>query len=95
MELFGGTFSRRKNEKFEAEVRKAVGEGRWKRAVGLWKESTRLAKERIRAKEAGEAMYVSVLVWVLYVTDHLQGGCESQCGYTEEETEGRACTERV
>ncbi|KAJ6530392.1 midasin nuclear AAA ATPase [Mycena vulgaris] len=56
LELFGGTFSRRKNEKFEAEVRKAVGDGRWKRAVGLWKESTRLAKERIRAKVAGEAM---------------------------------------
>ncbi|KAF7348332.1 Midasin [Mycena sanguinolenta] len=50
LELFEGTFSRRKNEKFEAEVRKAVGEGRWKRAVGLWKESTRLAKERIQAK---------------------------------------------
>ncbi|KAJ7797645.1 P-loop containing nucleoside triphosphate hydrolase protein [Mycena olivaceomarginata] len=50
LELFGGTFSRRKNEKFETEVRKAVGEGRWKRAVGLWRESTRLAKERIQAK---------------------------------------------
>ncbi|KAJ7451619.1 midasin nuclear AAA ATPase [Mycena latifolia] len=55
LELFGGTFSRRKNEKFEAEVRKAVGDGRWKRAVGLWKESTRLAKERIQAKGTGEA----------------------------------------
>ncbi|KAJ7288003.1 P-loop containing nucleoside triphosphate hydrolase protein [Mycena rebaudengoi] len=54
LELFGGTFSRRKNEKFEAEVRKAVAEGRWKRAVGLWKESTRLAKERIQAKGKGE-----------------------------------------
>ncbi|KAJ7156010.1 midasin nuclear AAA ATPase [Mycena crocata] len=56
LELFGGTFSRRKNEKFEAEVRKAVGEGRWKRAVGLWKESTRLAKERIHAKGKDESM---------------------------------------
>ncbi|KAJ7086033.1 midasin nuclear AAA ATPase [Mycena belliarum] len=56
LELFGGTFSRRKNEKFEAEVRKAVADGRWKRAVGLWKESTRLAKERIRSKVAGEAV---------------------------------------
>ncbi|KAF7364926.1 Midasin [Mycena venus] len=55
LELFGGTFSRRKNEKFEAEVRKAVGEGRWKRAVGLWKESTRLAKERIQAKGKGDS----------------------------------------
>ncbi|KAJ6531011.1 hypothetical protein B0H10DRAFT_2171534 [Mycena sp. CBHHK59/15] len=54
LELFGGTFSRRKNEKFEAEVRKAAGEGKWKRAVGLWKESTRLAKERIQAKGNGD-----------------------------------------
>ncbi|KAJ7432805.1 P-loop containing nucleoside triphosphate hydrolase protein [Mycena galericulata] len=55
LELFGGTFSRRKNEKFEAEVRKAVADGRWKRAVGLWKESTRLAKERIQAKGKSES----------------------------------------
>jgi midasin len=54
IELFGGTFSRRKNEKFEGEVRKAVGEAKWKRAVALWKESIRLAKERIRSKEEGE-----------------------------------------
>jgi len=50
LELFGVTFSRRKNEKFEGEVRKAVGEGRWKRAVGLWRESGRMAVERIRGK---------------------------------------------
>lgn len=48
--LFGATFSRRKNEKFEAEVRKAVNECKWKRAVGLWKESVRLAMERIQAR---------------------------------------------
>lgn len=50
--LFGSTFSRKKNEKFETEVRKAVNELKWKRAVGLWKESVRLAIERIQAKEA-------------------------------------------
>ncbi|KAG5644766.1 hypothetical protein DXG03_007674 [Asterophora parasitica] len=50
LDLFGGTFSRRKNEKFEVEVRKAVAEGKWKRVVGLWKESSRLARERIQAK---------------------------------------------
>ncbi|KIY74066.1 P-loop containing nucleoside triphosphate hydrolase protein [Cylindrobasidium torrendii FP15055 ss-10] len=50
MDLFGSTFSRKKNEKFEGEVRKAVNEGRWKRAVGLWKDSTKLARDRIRAK---------------------------------------------
>ncbi|KAG5638685.1 hypothetical protein H0H81_011065 [Sphagnurus paluster] len=52
LDLFGGTFSRRKNEKFEVEVRKAVAEGKWKRVVGLWKESGRLARERIQAKSA-------------------------------------------
>ena len=48
--LFAATFSRRKNEKFETEVRKAVNDCKWKRAVGLWKESVRLALERIQEK---------------------------------------------
>lgn len=56
--LFGTTFSRKKNEKFETEVRKAVNELKWKRAVGLWKESVRLAVERIQAKEAGQEKLV-------------------------------------
>ncbi|PBK75109.1 midasin [Armillaria solidipes] len=50
LELFGATFSRRKNEKFEKEVRKAVSEGKWKRVAGLWKESAKLARERIHGK---------------------------------------------
>lgn len=54
LELFGGTFSRRKNAKFEESVRKAVGEGKWKRAVGLWKESSRLARDRIKARQTEE-----------------------------------------
>ena len=64
LELFGGTFSRRKNEKFEGGVRKAVVEGRWKRVVGLWKESGRMAVERIQGKgkeqekTGGESRYV-------------------------------------
>jgi midasin len=37
-------------------VRKAVGEAKWKRAVGLWKESARLAKDRIQAKQNEEPM---------------------------------------
>jgi len=49
-ELFGATFSRKKNEKFEASIRKAVNEGKWKRVVGLWKESVRMAQERFKAK---------------------------------------------
>lgn len=50
--IFGATFSRRKNEKFETEIRKAINDCKWKRAVGLWKESGRLAVERLQAKEA-------------------------------------------
>ena len=56
--LFGTTFSRKKNEKFETEVRKAVNELKWKRAVGLWKESVRLAVERIQVKEAEQEKLV-------------------------------------
>lgn len=52
MELFGATFSRKRNVKFEESVRKAVQEGKWKRAVVLWKEATRLAKERIEGRVA-------------------------------------------
>ncbi|KAH7927800.1 midasin [Leucogyrophana mollusca] len=55
LQLFGGTFSRRKNAKFEESARKAVAEGKWKRAVVLWKESVRLAKERIQAKQVEDA----------------------------------------
>ncbi|KAI6151423.1 midasin [Pisolithus thermaeus] len=50
VELFGATFSRKRNVKFEESVRKAVQEGRWKRAVILWKEAIRLAKERIEGR---------------------------------------------
>ncbi|THV03027.1 midasin [Dendrothele bispora CBS 962.96] len=51
LELFGETFSRKKNEKFEEETKKVVFQGKWKRAVGLWKESIRLARDRIQSKK--------------------------------------------
>ncbi|KAF9454871.1 midasin [Macrolepiota fuliginosa MF-IS2] len=54
LELFGTTFSRKKNEKFETEVRKGMNEGRWKRVVGLWRESGRLARERLTGKKTGD-----------------------------------------
>ena len=54
LELFGRTFSRKKNAHFEESVRKAVQERKWKRAAGLWLEAVRLAKDRIRAKQAEE-----------------------------------------
>ncbi|KAH9939218.1 hypothetical protein B0H21DRAFT_780622 [Amylocystis lapponica] len=57
LELFGGTFSRRKNAKFEESVRKAVQERKWKRAAGLWQESAKLAREKINAKSADELKY--------------------------------------
>lgn len=60
LELFEGTFSRKKqkNVEFGEVVRKAVREGKWKRAVALWMESARLARERIRAKVAEDQTYV-------------------------------------
>jgi len=63
--LFGSTFSRKKNEKFETEVRRAVNELKWKRAVGLWKESVRLAMERIQAKVAEQAKSVKNQMYLL------------------------------
>jgi midasin len=62
LDLFGETFSRKKNAKFEEAVRKAVVEGKWKRVVGLWKESVRLAKERIRQSQTADLQYVTVLL---------------------------------
>ncbi|RDX53520.1 midasin [Lentinus brumalis] len=55
LELFGGTFSRKKNAHFEESVRKAVQERKWKRAAGLWLEAVRLAKDRIKTKQAEDA----------------------------------------
>ncbi|KAI0769070.1 midasin [Trametes elegans] len=54
LDLFGGTFSRKKNAHFEESVRKAVQERRWRRAAGLWLEATKMAKGRIQAKQAEE-----------------------------------------
>lgn len=54
-DLFGATFSRKKNAHFEESVRKAVQEGKWKRAVALWKEAVKLARGKIQAKLAEEA----------------------------------------
>jgi midasin len=62
-ELFGATFSRKRNAVFEDGLRKAVREGRWKRAVSMWKESGRMAKERIRGKVEGDVGYVLTLTW--------------------------------
>lgn len=65
-ELFGGTFSRKRNAGFEDGLRKAVREGRWKRAVGMWKESGKMARERIRGKVEGDVGYVLILFCLLY-----------------------------
>ncbi|EIN12894.1 P-loop containing nucleoside triphosphate hydrolase protein [Punctularia strigosozonata HHB-11173 SS5] len=50
LELFGATFSRKRNEKFEESVRKALGEGKWKRTVALWGEAVRLARDQIEKR---------------------------------------------
>lgn len=75
--LFGSTFSRRKNEKFEAEVRKAVSECKWKRAVGLWKESVRMAMERIQSKQSEGNLYV--LSFMLTLRVHLSFFGDLKC----------------
>jgi midasin len=53
LDLFRSTFSQKKNVKFEESTWQAIKEGKWKRAGGLWKESVRLAKDRIRSKLSG------------------------------------------
>ena len=54
MRLFGATLSSKKNPKFQESVRKAVLEARWKRAVALWTEAIKIAKEKLRAKAVDE-----------------------------------------
>ena len=55
MRLFGATLSNKKNPKFQESVRKAVLEARWKRAVALWTEAIKIAKEKLRAKGVDES----------------------------------------
>ena len=55
MRLFGSTLSSKKNPKFQESVRKAVLEARWKRAVALWTEAIKIAKEKLRAKAVDES----------------------------------------
>ncbi|KAH9179366.1 midasin [Lactarius sanguifluus] len=50
LDLFRSTFSQKKNLKFQESTWKAVKEGKWKRAAGLWRESVRLAKDKIRER---------------------------------------------
>ena len=52
-EIFAATFSREKNLKFEEAVRGAVSAGKWKRAVALWKECVKRARDRIQGKQEG------------------------------------------
>ena len=54
MRLFGATLSSKKNPKFQESVRKAVLEARWKRAVALWTEAIKIAKEKLRVKTVDE-----------------------------------------
>ena len=63
LDLFRSTFSQKKNVKFEESTWKAVKEGKWKRAAGLWKESLRLAKDRIRGKLSEATGYVLCSLW--------------------------------
>lgn len=55
MRLFGVTLSSKKNAKFQESVRKAVREAKWKRAVALWVEAVKIAKEKLRTKAVDES----------------------------------------
>ncbi|EJT98719.1 P-loop containing nucleoside triphosphate hydrolase protein [Dacryopinax primogenitus] len=52
MDIFSSTFSRKRNSDFVDSVRKAFFQGRWLRLCSLWRESARLALERVSRKEA-------------------------------------------
>lgn len=70
LDLFGGTFSRKKNAHFEESVRKAVHEGKWKRAVALWKESIKLARGKIQARNA-EERYIHLFAYPTVIPNSL------------------------
>jgi midasin len=53
-DLFGRTFSRKKNKRFEDVIRKAVGGGKWGRCVEMWGEAGRLAKKRLKSRREGQ-----------------------------------------
>ena len=55
MRLFAATLSSKKNPRFQESVRKAVLEGKWKRAVALWTEAIKIAKEKLQVKSVGES----------------------------------------
>lgn len=59
MRLFGATLSSKKNPKFQESVRKAVLEARWKRAIALWTEAIKIAKEKIRVKAVDELWWAA------------------------------------
>jgi midasin len=55
LDLFGVTFSRRKNEKFEQVVRKVVSQGKWRIAVDRWRDAIKLAQDKIKARQQEDA----------------------------------------
>lgn len=50
VDLFRDSFSRKKNENFEASVRKSIVAQRWKRVADMWRESGRLAVDRLNKR---------------------------------------------
>ncbi|KAH9080394.1 midasin [Lactarius deliciosus] len=72
LDLFRSTFSQKKNMKFQESTWKAVKEGKWKRAAGLWRESVRLAKDKIQER-IGEDVR-SVIQFLGLAESHPQHG---------------------
>jgi midasin len=50
IDLFRRSFSRKKNEKYEEELRRAVVGSRWKRATEMWTGAGKLAKDRTQKR---------------------------------------------
>jgi len=46
--LFDRTFSKKRNSQYQEGVHKAIQGSKWKRVVKLWKEASRLAKDKLR-----------------------------------------------
>lgn len=52
LDLFRRSFSRKKNEKYEEELRRAIVASRWKRVAEMWIGAGKLAKDRTRKRLA-------------------------------------------
>jgi midasin len=50
--LFEGTFSRKKNARFEQSLKDAVYQRKWKRAIVLWRQALKMAVDKYVAEHS-------------------------------------------